>query len=418
MSRIDELVSALCPAGVESKPLGDIGSITRGRRFVKADMVKSGTPCIHYGELYTKYGTWATEAHSYLDPAMASRLRVAEPRDVIFVSTGETVEDIGKAVAWLGTTDVVIHDALYSFRSPLDPKFVAYFSQTREFHTQIRHNISSSKVSAISPDNLRKVRIPAPPPEIQREVVQVLDRFAELEAELEAELKAELNARRRQYVHYRDTLLTFPESGAIRWVPLRELGRFYGGLTGKSKTDFAGGNAPYVTYMNIFENLATQVAPGTMVRVAGNERQHRIRRGDLLFTGSSETPEEVGMSSVVTTEPPTALYLNSFCIGFRPHDSTLLQPDFAKHLLRAAPMRRQIMRTASGVTRFNVSKARLGRVVVPIPPPDEQLRVTSVLDKLDALVNDLSTGLPAELAARRKQYEHYRDRLLTFKEAA
>lgn len=212
MSQIDQLVSALRPAGVKFKALGDIGSITRGRRFVKADMVESGSPCIHYGELYTKYGTWATKAYSYLDPALASRLRVAQPGDVVFVSTGETVEDIGKAVAWLGTEDVVIHDALYAFRSGLDPKYVAYFSQTREFHTQIRRNISSSKVSAISPENLGKVRIPAPPLAVQREIVRVLDSFTELESKLKAELEAELVARRQQYQHYRDRLLTFEES--------------------------------------------------------------------------------------------------------------------------------------------------------------------------------------------------------------
>ncbi|MCV0384774.1 MAG: restriction endonuclease subunit S [Erythrobacter sp.] len=211
MSHLRDLVSSLCPAGVESVALGDLGSITRGRRFVKADMVESGSPCIHYGELYTKYGTWATKAYSYLEPALASRLRVAKPGDVIFVSTGETIEDIGKAVAWLGGEDIVIHDALYAFRSDLDPKYVAYFSQTREFHAQIRRNISSSKVSAISPENLAKVRIPAPPLEIQHEVVRVLDRLAELEANLRLELEAELVARRLQYEHYRDRLLTFEE---------------------------------------------------------------------------------------------------------------------------------------------------------------------------------------------------------------
>lgn len=197
-----------------------------------------------------------------------------------------------------------------------------------------------------------------------------------------------------------------------------DLGRFFGGLTGKSKADFGDGNAPYVSYMNVFENIATIIAPDTTVRITEGERQNRLRRGDLLFTGSSETRDECGMSSVVTVEPLGALYLNSFCIGFRPHDADLLEPDFAKHLFRSDLMRRQIVRTASGVTRFNVSKARLAAVNVPIPSRTEQLRIASILDKFDALVNDLTIGLPAELAARRKQYEYYRDRLLTFEEAA
>ncbi len=209
MSRIDELIAEACPSGVPIKMLGELGTIIRGKRFVKADMVDTGTPCIHYGELYTKYGAWATETFSYLEPTLASRLRFAHPGDVIFVSAGETIEDIGKSVAWLGNDEVVIHDALYAFRSPLDPKFVAYFSQTNDFHSQIRHRISSSKVSAISTENLGKVRIPAPPLEVQREIVKVLDIFTKLEMELEMELKAELEARRQQYKYYRDKLLTF-----------------------------------------------------------------------------------------------------------------------------------------------------------------------------------------------------------------
>ena len=207
MSRISDLIRELCPSGVPLKTLAELGTITRGKRFVKADMAESGTPCIHYGELYTKYGTWATQAFSYLNPALAARLRFARHGDVIVVSAGETVEDIGKSVAWLGDEDVVIHDALYAFRSPLDPKYVAYFSQTDDFHNQIRRHISSSKVSAISTENLGKVRIPAPPIAVQQEVVKVLDTFSKLEAELEAELEA----RRRQYQYYRDALLSFDE---------------------------------------------------------------------------------------------------------------------------------------------------------------------------------------------------------------
>jgi type I restriction enzyme, S subunit len=207
MSRIDELITELCPNGVEFKALGEIGTITRGKRFVKADIIETGTPCIHYGELYTKYGTSASTAFSFLKPEFASRLRFARPGDVIIVSAGETIEDIGKSVAWLGSEEVVIHDALYAFRSWLDPKYVTYFTQTDDFHDQIRRFISSSKISAISTENLGKVRIPVLPIEVQREIVKVLDTFASLEAELEAELEA----RRRQYTYYRDRLLRFKE---------------------------------------------------------------------------------------------------------------------------------------------------------------------------------------------------------------
>ncbi len=122
------------------------------------------------------------------------------------------------------------------------------------------------------------------------------------------------------------------------------------------------------------------------------------------------------MSSVLTVEPKVPTYLNSFCIGVRWNGQSRFEPDFIKHLFRSAGMRLRISRTAMGVTRFNLSKAELKKIDVPIPPLEVQRRIAEVLDSFDALVNDLSSGLPAEIAARRQQYEYYRDRLLTFPE--
>jgi type I restriction enzyme S subunit len=199
---------------------------------------------------------------------------------------------------------------------------------------------------------------------------------------------------------------------------LGEIGTIFGGLTGKSKTDFINGNSRYVSYVNVFNNLAVDTKKNDFVKVEPNERQRTLQQGDIIFTGSSETSEEVGMSSVVTNEIDEPIYLNSFCIGYRLADTNIIDPEFSKHLFRSEELRKQIVRTASGVTRFNVSKSRLAQVKIPILDLTEQKRIANILDKFDALVNDLSSGLPAEIKARRQQYEHYRDRLLTFKEAA
>ena len=149
-------------------------------------------PCIHYGEIYTKYGISAADSYSFLRPEQATKLRSAHHGDVIIASAGETVEDIGKAMAWLGHQDVVIHDACYAFRSPLDPKYVAYFLRTDNFRNQARPMISSSKIWSISTENFAKVRIPVPPIQVQHEIVRILDSFASLEAVLETQLDAEL----------------------------------------------------------------------------------------------------------------------------------------------------------------------------------------------------------------------------------
>lgn len=200
----------------------------------------------------------------------------------------------------------------------------------------------------------------------------------------------------------------------VKWKTLGELGAFYGGLTGKSKSDFSNGNARYVTYMNVYKNLALDTRSNDMVRIAKYEKQNTIQHGDALFTGSSETPEECGLSSVVTTELTEPMYLNSFCFGFRLHDQSLFYPDFLKHLLRSSAIRREITKTANGVTRYNVSKKLMEKILIPIPAYEEQVRLATILDRFESLVNDLSKGLPAEITAVQQQYEYYRNKLLTF----
>ncbi len=204
-------------------------------------------------------------------------------------------------------------------------------------------------------------------------------------------------------------------SEGVKWCKLSDIGTFYGGLTGKSKRDFIAGNAKFITYMNVYSNIAIDVNMNDMVQIAEGEKQNKVEYGDVVFTGSSETPDDCGMSSVMTTRPDGDLYLNSFCFGFRMNDRALLLPDFMKFLFRSEEIRKQIIKTASGVTRFNVSKKRFGEVVIPIPPMKEQQRIVAILDKFETLVNDISEGLPVEIAARRQQYEYYRDKLLTFK---
>ncbi|MDQ3549466.1 MAG: restriction endonuclease subunit S [Chloroflexota bacterium] len=199
----------------------------------------------------------------------------------------------------------------------------------------------------------------------------------------------------------------------VQFKSLDELGVLYGGLTGKTKADFAEGDARFVSYVNIFNNLSTNVTPEDRVTVAKAERQNRVRYGDVLFTGSSESADEVGMASGVTSEPPEPLYLNSFCFGFRPHNVDDLGPEFAKHLFRSLEVRKQIIRTSNGVTRINISKQRFRGIKIPVPPLAVQREIASILDKMESL----NAELDAELDLRSRQCAFYRDSLLTFGES-
>ncbi len=194
----------------------------------------------------------------------------------------------------------------------------------------------------------------------------------------------------------------------VEYRKLGELGTFYGGITGKSKEDFKEGNAKFITYKNVYANPALQVDVPDRVRIGEKENQRTLEYGDVIFTGSSETPDECGISSVVTTKSDEKLYLNSFCFFFRLNDKTILLPDFSKHLFRSNYLRYQIGKTASGVTRFNVSKDRMKKVCIPIPPIGVQTEIVRILDKFTELTTELTT----ELANRKKQYEHYENTVL------
>ncbi|MCK3682794.1 restriction endonuclease subunit S [Maribellus sp. YY47] len=194
---------------VEWKMLGEVGEFIRGKRFVKNDIVSEGVPCIHYGELYTHYKIWAKEAKSYLNPNLAAKLRVAHPGDVVIVSAGETIEDIGNGVAWLGDSDVVIHDACFAYSHKMNPKYVSYYLQTNLFRSQIKSSISSGKISSINAPGLSKAKIPIPPMEEQVRIVGILDKFDALVNDISVGLPAEIEARRKQYEYYRSKLLSF-----------------------------------------------------------------------------------------------------------------------------------------------------------------------------------------------------------------
>ncbi len=194
---------------VEWKTLGEVGAFVRGRRFVKDDIVVEGVPCIHYGEMYTHYKIWAKKAKSFLEPALAAKLRVAHPGDVVIVAAGETIEDIGNGVAWLGESDVVIHDACYTYTHSLNPKYVSFYLQTYLFRSQIKRYISSGKISSINASGLSKAKIPIPPLAEQERIVGILDKFDILVNDISVGLPAEIQARRKQYEYYRGKLLDF-----------------------------------------------------------------------------------------------------------------------------------------------------------------------------------------------------------------
>ena len=415
MSRLAELIEELCPDGVEYRALGDVGVFVRGGGLQKADFVETGMPCVHYGQIHTRFGISVSEAVTFVSEAQFARLKHADYGDLLIATTSEDDEAVGKATAWLGDGEVAISGDMFYYRHNLEPKYVSYFFASSSFQDQKRPYLTGAKVRRIADKGLSRIQIPVPPLEVQREIARILDQFTTLEAELEAELEA----RRTQYEHYRNHLLSITamkqRCGEIPVRKLGEVGVFYGGLTGKTKADFieSPDASAFVTYKEIYCLIEISDIPVGRVQVADDEKQLTLEYGDVLFTGSSESREEVGMTAVVTGEFSQPVYLNSFSICFR-WSENLFDPGYAKHMFNSPEIRREIQRCASGVTRFNLSKKRLEKIFIPVPPLEVQHEIALILDRFDALVNDITSGLPAEIAARRAQYEHYRDRLLSF----
>src|SRR3989344_2422351 len=167
------------------------------------------------------------------------------------------------------------------------------------------------------------------------------------------------------------------------WYSTRvgNLGFTYSGLRSKSKADFGHG-FPYITYMNVFSNSKIDKNRFDLVNIEDGENQSKVQYGDVFFTISSETPEEVGMSSVLL-DKIDIYYLNSFCFGFRLKDFSNLLPQYAKYLFRGQDFRFKVIKMAQGSTRFNLSKERVLSLDIALPPVQEQQKIADILDALD-----------------------------------
>ena len=201
------------------------------------------------------------------------------------------------------------------------------------------------------------------------------------------------------------TKVASPEWEEVR---MGDIGTTYGGLTGKKAEDFGVGNAKYVTYKNIFDNSQLNIDLFENVKIAPEEPQNKVEYGDILFTTSSETPEEVGMSSVLL-DNIDELYLNSFCFGYRVNDIEVLNPHFARFYFRSFYMRDKISRLAQGSTRFNLSKLQVMKIKVKLPPKQEQQKIAQVLTTADKEI----ALLKEELETLKEQKRGLMQRLLS-----
>ena len=377
MSRIDELIAKLCPNGVEFKRLGNIARIKNGKDHKSLD--EGIFPVYGSGGVMRYVDTYAYDKPSVLIPRKGSLGNLFYV-DVPF---------------W--NVDTIFYTEVDA--SLVLPKFLYYFLTTVGLGEMNQAGGVPSQTQTI----LNELKIPVPPIEVQREIVKVLDTFTKLEAELEAELEA----RRRQYQYYRDALLSFNEASvasaskqaskqaSIRWATLGEIATNLDSQRRPvTKSARKAGEFPYYGASGIVDYVSDYIFDGDYLLVSEDGANLLARSTPIAFSISGKTwvnnHAHVLQFNTYAERRFAEIYLNS--IDLSPYVSGAAQP--------------------------KLNQANLNRIPIPVPSLEEQTRIVAILDKFDALVNDLGSGLPAEIKARRQQYEHYRDRLLDFREAA
>jgi type I restriction enzyme S subunit len=207
----DELFKFCDSSSVKWKSISELGMLERGGGLQKRDLTISGVGCIHYGQIYTFYGTYVDKTKSFVSKELACRLKKIKKNDLLIAITSENIKDVCKCVAWIGEEEIVTGGHTAIFRHSQNPKYISYFFQTSSFFKQKQKIANGTKVIEVSPIKLSKVLIPIRSIEEQNRIVSILDRFDTLCNNLTSDLPAEIEARKKQYEYYRDKLLTFKE---------------------------------------------------------------------------------------------------------------------------------------------------------------------------------------------------------------
>ena len=299
------------------------------------------------------------------------------------------------------------YSATVQDESLLLPRFLYFYLKNSP--KEIEKLCTFDGIPALNKSALEGLLIPIPPLKIQEKIVQKLDKMTKYVTEL----TSELTSRKKQYSYYRDNLLSFEdEVYQVEWKTLGELFVFKNGLN-KGK-EYFGSGTPIVNYTDVYKNkkISSDILKGK-VRVSTEEiERYGIQKGDVFFTRTSETQDEIGKTSVLLDEVKDGVF-SGFVLRARPITKLLL-PEYCAYCFESTTFRRDIVRYSTYTTRALTNGSTLSKLKIPVPSLEIQSRIVQVLDNFDKVCNDLNIGLPKEIELRQKQYEYFRDKLLTF----
>ena len=384
LSYMDKLLDSV---EVEWKALGELGELVRGNGLPKKDFTESGIPAIHYGQIYTYYGLSTKSTKSFVSPETAEKLKKVNTGDVVITNTSENLEDVGKALVYLGEEQAVTggHATIFKPSKYILGKYFAYFTQTNVFSDQKRRYSKGTKVIDVSATDMAKIEIPIPPLKIQAEIIQILDAFTELTAELTAELVA----RKQQYAYYRDQLLTFNDEA--EW---KSLGNLAENHDSKRKPITSGlresGDIPYYGASGIVDYVKDYIFDGDYLLVSEDGANLIARSTPIAFSISGKN------------------WVNNHAHVLK--FDTYAERKYVEYYLNSIELTPYI----SGAAQPKLNQKNLNSIKIPSPSLTEQKRIVAILDKFDTLTTSLTEGLPREIALRQQQYEYYRELLLSF----
>lgn len=418
MSNIKELISKVCPDGVEYKKLGELCSIiTKQTGFDYSNHIKDklvleasadNVPYIQTKFFTGKNFDFNTDYYVPLSVVQQFPKITLQEKCLLFSIVGASIGNVGlypgDRTSFLGGA-ICVAKVLPQY----SVDYLFYCIEGYDLQRQILSKIKGAGQATITVEDIRCFEIPVPPIEVQEEIVHILDKFTALEVKLQMELEA----RKKQYQEYLNRLMEFSSSEEIKYMSVGELFEIKNGLN-KEKEAFGKGK-PIINFTDVFKKRYLVNGNFTgLVDVNEEEiERYSAKKGDVFFTRTSETREDVGMSSTLIEDVEGCVF-SGFVLRARPLTDLLL-PKFCAYYFATRSVRKTITQYASFTTRATTTGPKLSKIMVPILPVSEQQQIIDILDRMDAICNDHERGLPAEIEARHKQYEYYRDKLLTFK---
>lgn len=401
MKNLETLIQELCPDGVEFVKLGEVCEI-KGRigfrGYTRKDLVSESEGAITLSPSNIINGNIVYDKCSFISWAKyeESPEIMAEVGDVVFTKTasvGKTayIENMPKEMTI--NPQLVL---LKKFRGI--SKYLAYILKTTYFQNEVKKITGVGSVPNVPQSSLAKIEIPLPPIEVQAEIVRILDKFTSLEAELEAEL----DCRKRQYEYYRDKLLSFDTVGGqeVTISKIGDIGRIcMCKRIMKNQTNSESGIPFYK--IGTFGKVADAYISNDVYEEYKKMYSYP-KKGDILMSASGT----IGRTVVFNGEPS---YFQDSNIVWVDNDETKVFNSYLNYYYQIIEWKTQ------GGTIKRLYNNLLAGATIKYPSLEEQRRIVSILDRFESLTTSLQSGLPAEIAARRKQYEHYRDKLLTFK---